>query len=44
MDVPNIARGFHFSVRELDHADEILGHDLYSYKNPTKRELLWLRF
>jgi hypothetical protein len=44
MDQPNIARGFHFSVRELDNPDVIVGHDKYNYYNNKDRELLWLRF
>ena len=44
LDMPNIGRGFHISVRELDHRDTPLGHDKYSYKQPEDRQVLWTRF
>ena len=31
LDLPNIGRAFHISVRELDHRDKTLGHDKFNY-------------
>lgn len=40
---PNIARGFHISVKEITNPDVPLGHDNYSYRKKEK-QLLWVRF
>lgn len=32
LNVPNISRGLHISVRDYDNPDLILGHDKYSYR------------
>ena len=43
LDQPNIGRGLHISVRELDHQDTPIGHDAFSFKN-ERPQVYWTRF
>lgn len=45
LDMPNIARGIHISVRRDYHQGPVLGHDRFNYRRhyDSRPEMIWLR-